>query len=78
MLSRLSDFLRLTLEGGDEREVPLDDELAFVQRYLEIERVRFGERLGVRLDISAEVIKKLDSAKPPAVKPAAATKPPGQ
>ena len=30
------------------------------------------------LDISAEVIKKLDSAKPPAVKPAAPTKPPGQ
>jgi Skp family chaperone for outer membrane proteins len=30
------------------------------------------------LDISAEVIKKLDSAKPPAAKPAAQTKPPGQ
>jgi len=30
------------------------------------------------LDISAEVIKKLDSAKPPAAKPAAPTKPPGQ
>ena len=30
------------------------------------------------LDISAEVIKKLDSAKPAAVKPAAPTKPPGQ
>lgn len=52
MLSRLSDFLRMTLEGSDASEVPLEEELAFVQRYLEIERVRFGDRLGVRLDVA--------------------------
>jgi two-component sensor histidine kinase len=54
MLARLSDFLRLTLESGDAQEVPLDDELEFALRYLEIERVRFGERLTVRVEVEPE------------------------
>ena len=45
MIARLSDFLRLTLSGSSADEVTLGDELEFVARYLEIERVRFGDRL---------------------------------
>jgi LytS/YehU family sensor histidine kinase len=50
MIARLSDFLRLTLAGEGVPEIPLAEELDFVERYLEIEQVRFGERLHVRVD----------------------------
>ena len=45
MISKLSDFLRLTLEHADQPEIPVAEELEFVKRYLEIEQVRFGSRL---------------------------------
>lgn len=51
MLARLSEFLRLTLDGPAEQEVTLETELDFVRRYLEIERVRFEERLHVAIDV---------------------------
>jgi two-component system, LytTR family, sensor kinase len=51
MIARLSDFLRLTLDGADAEEVALDDEIEFVRRYLEIEQVRFGDRLAVSIDV---------------------------
>jgi LytS/YehU family sensor histidine kinase len=51
MVARLSDFLRLTLECDSDVEVPLADELDFARRYLDIEQIRFGERLTVTEDI---------------------------
>jgi two-component system LytT family sensor kinase len=51
MLSRLSDLLRLSLEN-DRQTVSLREELEFLERYLEIEQVRFRDRLSV--DISVE------------------------
>lgn len=54
MVSRLSDLLRLTLENIGRHEVPLKQELDFVQRYLEIERIRFQERLELTLRIDPE------------------------
>ena len=47
MCESLGDFLRRTLNLGAKDAVPLADELALVDRYLGIERVRFGERLVV-------------------------------
>jgi two-component system, LytTR family, sensor histidine kinase AlgZ len=41
----LSDFLRSTLGMGDKATIPLREELAMLENYLAIERVRFGERL---------------------------------
>ena len=55
MISRLSDFLRLTLSGDGEAEISLADEIRFVREYLEIERVRFGDRLAVSIDVGIEV-----------------------
>jgi two-component system LytT family sensor kinase len=52
MIARLSDFLRLTLDTAETPEISVAEELEFVQRYLEIEQVRFGERL--RVTIAAE------------------------
>jgi two-component system LytT family sensor kinase len=52
MLSRLSDFLRATLERTDTHEIPLSEEIDFACQYLEIEEARFGGRL--RVDIAVE------------------------
>src|SRR5207247_130193 len=51
MISRLGDLLRLALETRNQQEVPLHQELEFVQRYLEIEQIRFGDRLKVKMDL---------------------------
>jgi two-component system LytT family sensor kinase len=55
MLSRLSNFLRHTLSGPETEEVALRDELEFARRYLDIEQVRFGQRLCVEIDVAPEV-----------------------
>jgi two-component system, LytTR family, sensor kinase len=47
MIARLSELLRSSLEGSDEQEVPLEEELAFLNRYLEIMQIRFQGRLEV-------------------------------
>ncbi len=51
MLTRLSELLRATLEAGGRQEVRLAEELALVERYLDIERIRLGERLKTRFDV---------------------------
>ncbi len=55
MLAALSDLLRLTLETSAEQEFPLRRELEFAERYLAIERVRFGKRLRASIDAPREV-----------------------
>ena len=55
MISRLSDFLRLTLDGPDAEEIPVDAEIDLVSRYLEIEKVRFGDRLEVHIEVDRAV-----------------------
>jgi len=44
-LTSLSELLRLTLSRSDTQEVTLREELHFVQRYLDIQQTRFGDRL---------------------------------
>lgn len=51
MMSRLSEFLRLTLDNSGEQEVTLREEIEFLDRYLAIERIRFDDRLRVHIDI---------------------------
>jgi len=50
MIQQLSDFLRGTLKKDEEEKVNLTDELKQLNLYLEIEKVRFGERLLVNID----------------------------
>jgi ligand-binding sensor domain-containing protein/two-component sensor histidine kinase len=47
MIARLSEFLRLTLESAGEQEVTLRRELEYLNRYIQIEQLRFGDRLTV-------------------------------
>jgi len=51
MIARLGDFLRLTLENSGALEVSLQKELEFLTCYLEIERVRFQDRLTTSVEV---------------------------
>jgi len=51
MVVRLSELLRRTLDRGDVQEVPLREELEFLRGYLEIEQMRFTDRLAVKFEI---------------------------
>lgn len=55
MLTRLSDLLRLTLKMGETLQVPLDQELALLRQYIEIQRIRFGDRLQVEIEVPADL-----------------------
>ena len=50
----LADFLRMTLGLGEKALVPLREELELLQRFLAIEKVRFGERLRVDAHIETQ------------------------
>jgi signal transduction histidine kinase len=50
----LSDFLRLTLNKLDSPEIPVREELAFVEQYLRIQRLRFGSSFRATVDADPE------------------------
>ena len=52
----LSDFLRQSLSSSHRQEVLLEEELRFLDLYLEIERTRFGERLLVARQVAPELL----------------------
>ena len=56
MIVRLSELLRYTLESTEAQEVPLRQELDFLDRYLELQQARFGERLVVHHEIAPETL----------------------
>jgi two-component system LytT family sensor kinase len=51
MIARLSEFLRATLKSSDISVVTLKQEIEFMQTYLEIEKIRFQDRLIVDIDV---------------------------
>ena len=53
MLDQLSDLLRQVLRSDQPHEIPLRDELLLVRQYLDIEQVRFSDRLRVEFAIDA-------------------------
>jgi len=54
MVTRLSSFLRYSLDNDPMQKITLDQELAALKLYLDIEKVRFEERLNLELDIGEE------------------------
>lgn len=54
MVGRLADLLRRTLETDGSAEVPLATELELVDRYLDIQAVRFQDRLRVRWEVATD------------------------
>jgi signal transduction histidine kinase len=56
MIARLGDFLRLTLKSSDAQIVDFEQELEFLKCYLDIEHIRFQDRLTVELDIDSHAL----------------------
>jgi two-component system LytT family sensor kinase len=55
MIAELSDFLRRVVEDSSRQQVPLGEELEFAQKYLDIQKMRFAERLQVSVDVPREL-----------------------
>jgi two-component sensor histidine kinase len=55
MIEHLGDLLRLSLESKDRQEVPLAEEMAFLEHYLAIQKIRFGDHLRIETQIALEV-----------------------
>jgi hypothetical protein len=55
MIAGLSDLLRYSLDHAGEQRVTLAAELAITERYLEIERLRFPDRMAFEIDAAAEL-----------------------
>jgi two-component system LytT family sensor kinase len=55
MIAGLSDFLRRVLQGSTEQQVALGEEMEFAQKYLDIQKVRFAERLQLSVDVPREL-----------------------
>jgi len=56
MLVGLSEFLRRATEDSHRLQVTLAEEVEYLQRYVDIQKVRFGERLQVSVDIPQEIL----------------------
>lgn len=54
MTDKLSSFLRASLASDPTELVPLEQELTLMEDYLEIESIRFGERLHVEIDCASD------------------------
>jgi LytS/YehU family sensor histidine kinase len=55
MIEHLGDLLRLSLDARDKQEIPLAEELAFLDHYVAIQKIRFAEHLRIEIQIDPEV-----------------------
>ena len=56
MIAELSDLFRYQLKASKTELVPLSEELEFVQKYLDLEKARFEDRLTIHIDVPEEVL----------------------
>jgi two-component system LytT family sensor kinase len=54
-IAGLSDFLRKVVDTSDRHEVPLGEEVQFLQKYLDIQKVRFADRLNLSVQVPEEL-----------------------
>jgi two-component system, LytTR family, sensor kinase len=55
MIEHLGDLLRLSLDARDKQEIPLAEELAFLDHYIAIQKIRFAENLRIEIQVAPEV-----------------------
>jgi len=55
MIEHLGDLLRLSLEARDRLEIPLAEELAFLDHYVAIQKIRFAENLRIEIQVAPDV-----------------------
>jgi hypothetical protein len=56
MIAGLSDFLRRLLADPSRQQVPLAEEMEFAQKYLDIQKVRFVDRLQLAVDVPSDLL----------------------
>ena len=56
MITRLSDLLRLTLDKFGQKKVTLKEEIDFINSYLDIQKIRYKDRLNIKMNISPSTI----------------------
>ncbi len=56
MLTQLSELLRIAMTNEGDQETSLKRELDFLERYVQIQQTRFGERLRVDMQVEPEVL----------------------
>jgi two-component system LytT family sensor kinase len=56
LLAKLSTLLRISLDSARVEEVTVRREMAFLERYIDIQKVRFEDRLSVHTQLSAEAL----------------------
>ena len=56
LLAELADLFRYQLQASRSDTATVRDEIAFVGKYLDLEKARFGDRLRVRFDVSSDVL----------------------
>ena len=59
MVMNLSDLLRMTLREPQQGEIQLGEELTLLRHYVDIQKLRFGERLSFKVEISDEALSSL-------------------
>jgi signal transduction histidine kinase len=55
MIEHLGDLLRLSLDARDRHEIPLAEELGFLDHYVAIQKIRFAESLRIEIEVAQEV-----------------------
>jgi two-component system, LytTR family, sensor kinase len=55
MIEHLGDLLRLSLDARDRQEIPLAEELAFLDHYVAIQKIRFADNLRIEIRVASEV-----------------------
>lgn len=57
MIAGLGDLLRRVTDRSERQYVTLDDEVDFLRKYLDIQQMRFAERLRIQIDAPAALMK---------------------
>lgn len=56
LLEQLGELLRLSLTHAEDQEIPLAQEVAFIERYLELQKARLDDRLEAIVNVEADVL----------------------
>ena len=54
-LSNFATLIRMNLDIASKRYIPLDDEIAYLELYLSLERIRFGRRLTYKMQVDSTI-----------------------
>lgn len=56
MIAQLADLFRYQLQATKQELVPLQEELEFVKKYLDLEKARFEDRLNIEINVADEIL----------------------